>query len=481
MRKEVRRVAGERLDDAIERLELLERAETADAAAIEEAVHSVRKRCKEVRGLARLVAPALGRSEFRRVDHLVRDAASELSALRDAHAVLATFDSLSAAQSGRIDAALESVRARQYEQAQAATESLRPDDARMTTARRLLVEARDRSATWKLPSGFEPLGDGLRVTYRRGRKGLRKARRTPTDARLHEWRKAVKYLWYQMRLLERAAPSTIGPLVERLDDLADALGDDHDLAVLVEQLDAEPARFGTAAVVEHARQLARAQQDELRRRAFRLGATVFAEADRAFVARIEAYWDLALRDGPELPTGGIVRLARQGRPDPVASASTVERERKYLVEDIPGAIDLSAGVQLRQGYLAIDDGVAVRVRDAGPDGHTLTIKAGRGTVRTELEWSIDGQLFDEAWPLTEGRRIVKSRHRSPLGEHMGEHMVELDVFEGELAGLVVAEVEFDTDADMEAFEPPSWFGPDVSDDPGYTNAGLAIHGLPSAD
>jgi adenylate cyclase len=368
------------------------------------------------------------------------------------------------------------VRSHQSERARAATEGIRRGDDRLSAARRLLVEARDRSAEWKVPGGFEPIGDGLRETYRLGRKRLRRARHQPTDARLHEWRKSVKYLWYQMRLLEGAAPSAIGPLVERLDDLADALGDDHDIAVLVEQLEDEPGRFGHAASVDHVRRAARAQQDELRRRAFRLGATVFAETDRAFVDRIEAYWSLTLREGPELAAGGIETLSRQGRSAPMAMASTVERERKYLVAHVPAAVDLRAGTELRQGYLAIDDAVAVRVRDAATEGCTLTIKAGRGTVRTELEWSIDRHLFDEAWPLTEGRRIVKTRYRLPLDEHT----IELDVFDGALAGLIVAEVEFNSDADLEAFEPPGWFGTDVSDDPGYTNASLAIHGLPAA-
>ena len=132
-------------------------------------------------------------------------------------------------------------------------------------------------------------------------------------------------------------------------------------------------------------------------------------------------------------------------------------------------------VELRQGYLATDEQRSVRVRDAGPEGCTLTFKAGAGAERTELEWQIDRREFDTAWPHTEGQRIEKSRHRIPYRHHL----IELDVFGGDIDGLVMAEVEFDSVTAMEAFEPPAWFGREVTDDGRYTNASLALHGPPT--
>ena len=58
------------------------------------------------------------------------------------------------------------------------------------------------------------------------------AQKDANDEHMHEWRKSVQYLWYQMRLLRKASPSIIEPLIDELDGLADALGDYHDLAVL---------------------------------------------------------------------------------------------------------------------------------------------------------------------------------------------------------------------------------------------------------
>ncbi len=154
--------------------------------------------------------------------------------------------------------------------------------------------------------------------------------------------------------------------------------------------------------------------------------------------------------------------------------STIERERKFLVDVVPADIDLSDRTEMRQGYLVTGEQASVRVRDAGPKGCTFTMKAGGGAERTELEWKIDREQFDAAWAHTEGQRLVKVRHRIPLDEHV----IELDVFGGSLDGLVFAEVEFESSEALDAFEPPAWFGPEVTDDDRYNNAALALHGRP---
>ncbi|HYN35310.1 MAG TPA: CHAD domain-containing protein [Ilumatobacteraceae bacterium] len=467
VRREVPRIAAERLDDAIEQLD----AVIAGSADIETAVHEVRKRCKETRGLARLVQPALG-DEFRPFDRIVRDAANQLSAMRDAHALLATLDNLVAAHG--LDGQLRSIRDRQAIVAAEATSAIEAGDERIVNARNLLVEARGTSQKWTLTGGFDAIAEGFTATYRRGRRALRTAQDDPTDENLHEWRKSVKQLWYQTRLLRGASPSMIEPLIDELDGLADALGDDHDLAVLVATLDADPDQFGAPDIVDHARRVAREQQSELRAPAFRTGEVIYAERPSALRSRVEAYWHLAGDVGPELPTGGIAALISSRSGTPQRPTSTVERERKFLIDAIPADLDLADRTEMRQGYLTAEQQASVRVRDAGPNGYTLTVKAGSGAERTELEWAIDREQFDVAWPHTEGRRVVKTRHRIPFNEHV----IELDVFGDGLDGLMFAEVEFDSSDALEVFEPPAWFGREVTDDGRYTNAALALHGRP---
>jgi adenylate cyclase len=116
----------------------------------------------------------------------------------------------------------------------------------------------------------------------------------------------------------------------------------------------------------------------------------------------------------------------------------------------------------------------VRIRRRNGDAW-LTVKSGGGRVRVEEEIVIDAERFERLWPLTEGLRIEKRRYEIDAG---GGLVIELDVYAGALDGLLVAEVEFDSEEDAEAFAPPDWFGDDVTEDVRYKNQRLARDGAP---
>ncbi len=133
--------------------------------------------------------------------------------------------------------------------------------------------------------------------------------------------------------------------------------------------------------------------------------------------------------------------------------------------------------EIEQGYLAIEgDEFEVRLRRLG-QRTLLTVKRGQGLRRTEAEIEIGAEGFDQLWPLTEGRRIRKGRHYVPT--EAGE--VEVDVYRGGLGGLIIAELEFDSEQLSESFEPPQWMGAEVTGEPGYANKSLATRGDPAAD
>lgn len=155
---------------------------------------------------------------------------------------------------------------------------------------------------------------------------------------------------------------------------------------------------------------------------------------------------------------------------------TVEIERKFLLNTLPAEIELAAGQPLRQGYVAIDGDVSVRVRIT-PTGATLTVKAGIGVTRTEVEVPLADEQAAALWPHTAGRRIEKTRYRVPLGSD-DRRVAETDVYAGALSGLCTVEVEFKSVQEAIAFTPPAWFGRDVTDEQGWTNAALALHGVP---
>lgn len=153
----------------------------------------------------------------------------------------------------------------------------------------------------------------------------------------------------------------------------------------------------------------------------------------------------------------------------------VEIERKWRVTDAPPQAWASPAQEIHQGYLVVGaDGAEARVRRRG-ERCSLTVKAGQGRVRAEHEIELSFEQFEVLWPATEGRRVTKRRHT--LRDDDG-HLIELDVYSGELTGLSVAEVEFDDPWAAEAFVAPHWFGPEVTDDPAYKNQSLALHGAP---
>jgi adenylate cyclase len=151
----------------------------------------------------------------------------------------------------------------------------------------------------------------------------------------------------------------------------------------------------------------------------------------------------------------------------------MEVERKFLVPE-PPELEGAEADEIEQGYLAVGAEGEVRLRRKG-DQLLLTAKRGSGISREEAEVEVDRDAFDELWPLTEGRRLHKRRHLIPHGELK----IEVDVYEEDLDGLVVAEVEFDSEEEARRFEPPDWIGDDVTGDERYLNETLAIGGRPS--
>jgi adenylate cyclase len=150
----------------------------------------------------------------------------------------------------------------------------------------------------------------------------------------------------------------------------------------------------------------------------------------------------------------------------------VEVERKFLVSEAP-SVDDAGGAEIEQGYLAVGEDGEVRLRRKGDD-RLLTVKRGSGLSREEEEIELEPDLFERLWPLTEGRRLRKHRYTI---DH-GEHCIEFDVYEGDLDGLMLAEVEFSSEEEARAFEPPEWFGHEVTGDEEYLNETLAVQGSP---
>lgn len=196
--------------------------------------------------------------------------------------------------------------------AQSASRAVADQDARIQRARRLLMAGRSRVDDWTLDDDFGPVCAGVAKTYKQGRKRFTDSLEQPSDQNLHEWRKGVKYSWYHIRLLRGSAPSVLKPLADRLHDLSDVLGDDHNLAVLTGQLRSCPDEFGGTGKVNEALVIVDGRRADLQRRALPLGARLYAERPSTFADRMTGYWRAWREFGEELPAGEIADLAPPG-------------------------------------------------------------------------------------------------------------------------------------------------------------------------
>lgn len=156
------------------------------------------------------------------------------------------------------------------------------------------------------------------------------------------------------------------------------------------------------------------------------------------------------------------------------SSSKSEVERKFLALDVPDGLTGPSGVSIDQGYLAIDEESEVRLRRAG-DRFTLTVKNGHGESRRETEVDLDQATFDELWADTVGHRVEKVRRKIDLD---GRLVAELDEYSGGLEGVRVVEVEFESEGAARNFEPPAWFGRELTGDRAWANQSLAASGAP---
>ena len=151
-----------------------------------------------------------------------------------------------------------------------------------------------------------------------------------------------------------------------------------------------------------------------------------------------------------------------------------EIERKFLVRFLPDNLDQYQSEEINQGYIVImEDGTEVRLRKIS-DKYFQTIKSGGDEIRNETEIEITEQQFDSLWKITEGKRLEKVRYKIPYGKST----IELDIYHDSLEGLITAEIEFDSPQASDVFDPPEWFGNEITGDKRYKNQNLALRGLP---
>ncbi|SDY45912.1 CHAD domain-containing protein [Citreimonas salinaria] len=274
-----RRIALDQIDSALASA----RDEEGDLHA---RIHDIRKRCKKLRGLLRLVRPAF--ADYKAENRAVRDAARHLSRFRDRTSMLETLDKLAEREgTAPDDATVKELRSRLRARRTRASKGPELDEAMQATISDLSA-CRERAAEWTLTEqGFDALEGGLKKTHDRARKAMKAARKARTPKAMHEWRKRVKYHGYHVRLLKKSFPELTEPNAQAVSDLGDLLGDYHDLAEFHRVLGDETLPSDPRETLSGpAEQVMRQNEDA----AFALGRLLLAEKPAPFVHRWGLWW-----------------------------------------------------------------------------------------------------------------------------------------------------------------------------------------------
>lgn len=149
----------------------------------------------------------------------------------------------------------------------------------------------------------------------------------------------------------------------------------------------------------------------------------------------------------------------------------MEIERKFLIDSLPDGLSKYPVWLFEQAYLCRQPVVRVRREERGEEKEFfLTYKSKGLMVREEYNLPLDEESYLHLKAKADGGVITKRRYRIPEKDAL---TIELDVFEGGLTGLIMAEVEFPDEEAARAYCAPDWFGKEVTDNPAYHNSNLS--------
>jgi CHAD domain-containing protein len=223
-----------------------------------------------------------------RENRVFRDIARALSSSRDARVMLETFDAIThrpngGAPSRGLSAARERLASACSAQADA--------EALLAKAQAALRAARHRAQKWSLSeTGWAALSDGLERTYAHARYMMRATLQTGDAEASHEWRKGVKYLGSQARLLRPMKPDALKADIKAATRLGDLLGARHDIDLFLDMMAQAPIRFGDIVTVTQLAGLARLRLARLDRQSRRLGEKLLAEKPEKRTGRWGEWW-----------------------------------------------------------------------------------------------------------------------------------------------------------------------------------------------
>lgn len=286
LKKNITSVAGEEVDGCLTSLETMN---------IHEAVHDIRKRLKKLRALARLVRDEMGEDNYKSINIYYRDLGRELADFRDLTAHIETIEALRERYGDHVYVNFFNSVIKQVEKERDGMEKeLRAKNFFSEHLVSKLQYAQKELVKWPVKTNdINIILPSINRVYSRGKKALKTAYQDPGKDSFHEWRKRVKYLWYQMLLLQDTWPELFSTFEAEIHELADFLGNDHDLMVLNDKLKKDGFNLNDPKQEELVHALVKEYSDHLRSNARIKGELIYAEEPKDFTKRIAGYTNVS--------------------------------------------------------------------------------------------------------------------------------------------------------------------------------------------
>ncbi len=286
--------------------------------AFGEAVHTTRKSTKKIRALLRLVRYEIGEKVYHFENEAMRDTARLLTGARSAAVMVNAVDNLKLLYGSLLAAGtFEETEERLLVNRDRIETRAMEDPELVPRVVANLERAQSRYASWPTDSharkvygsgvrdSYSSIGPGLKATYRRGRGEMVMAYRAPSPAAFHSWRKRVKYLKHQMEIITPLWPEVVLGMAITLDRMAELLGEDHDLADLLQSLTDRPELCPNPIERSLLRALAEQRRSDVETASRILGRRIYAESPASLKGRFGAYWEsMELARGMALALNG---------------------------------------------------------------------------------------------------------------------------------------------------------------------------------
>ena len=256
-------------------------------------IHETRKYFKKIRAIVRLVRFQMDENFYKKENIFFRDTGRLLSSIRDAAVMVESIDYLRECYPNEIDKEdYKRVRHNLSTRARRVRSRFIKNEKLISAIKDNLSIHIQEVREWKFKAGdFALIENGLKRIYSQGFDEFNIAINEPSSENFHEWRKRVKYLWYHTKILEEAWNPMMNTLSDKLSELGDTLGLEHDLAELRSILIKEPSLYGNEDTFNVFLNLIGQHRIKLQAKAKSYPSYIYAEPPDQFVNRIKSYWN----------------------------------------------------------------------------------------------------------------------------------------------------------------------------------------------